>query len=89
MKSDINIKRVSGYDSYGNATYSFQGTIKGRIEYKNRLIKDAKGQEVVSSGTIRTLESLNPADIVEGYQVITCTPQTDLNGKFQFNVVFF
>ena len=89
MKSDINIKRVSGYDSYGNATYSFQGTIKGRIEYKNRLIKDAKGQEVVSSGNVRTLEILNPGDLVEGLQIISCQPQADLNGKFQYNVVFF
>lgn len=89
----VNIKRVTGYDSYGNADFSSIDKIKCKIEYKFKRIVNRNGVETVSSGTVRTVEPLNYKDQIEingeFRDLLEVQPQTDFGGKTVYWIGWF
>lgn len=62
--STIGIEPYAGQDEYGDPSFGASVFYQGRIEIKNRMIRDAKGQERVSMGKIflQTQTVISPKD---------------------------
>ena len=92
MPDICTIRKVTGYDSYNSPTYTDE-LIKGKIEYQFRNITDARGTEIVSSGTFRTEENISINDMIlvgDDYkQFIQVQPQTNLSGKTEYMIGWF
>ena len=88
-----NVKRVTGYNNYGEAEYSSIDKVKCKIEYKFKRVIGRNGVETVSSGSIRTEKPLNYEDKVEingEYRdFIEVQPQTDFSGKTVYWIGWF
>ena len=59
MTDDISIIRYGGYDSWNQPLATKNIAVKGRIEYKTRLMMNLSGEEVVSSASILLPESID------------------------------
>ena len=59
LTDSITIVRNNGYDSWNKSLGTTDIAVKGRIEYRTRLVKDVKGEEVVSMATVLLHESIN------------------------------
>lgn len=92
MPDKINIKKVTGYDSYNNATFTIELT-QGKIEYQFKKVTNAQGEEVTSSGTFRTESNIKITDMIEidgDYRpFIQVQPQTDFSGVTQYTIGWF
>ena len=62
--------------------------IKGRKEEGFKLIRNAQGQEVVSSACVFTDEAVKAGDKVDGRIVIAVPDMNDLSGKVLFREVY-
>lgn len=49
---DITIIRYGGYDSWNQPLATKNVTVKGKIDYKTRLVTNLSGEEVISSALI-------------------------------------
>lgn len=72
---DIVIVRWSGNDSWGDPESASLVDVKGYVEWKTRLIRDARGEEVVSSCMVylpkrRTIDALGRALIHEDRLIV-------------------
>lgn len=60
-------------------------TIKTNVDFSRRLIRDAKGEQVVSEACILTSAKINEGDLLEIYGrewvVLKCNPITGLIGE--------
>jgi len=56
---DITVVRYGGYDSWNQPLATTDVDVKGKIEYKTRLVRDLEGEEVVSSAMVRFPESID------------------------------
>lgn len=52
MTDDIRIIRYAGFDSWNQPLTATYVEVKGRIEYKTRLVMNLSGEKVISSATI-------------------------------------
>jgi len=59
MVDDITIIRYAGYDSWNEPLATTPFDVKGKIEYKTRLVRNLEGEEVVSSATVLFPESID------------------------------
>jgi len=59
MVDDISIIRYGGYDSWNQPLATATVPVKGKIEYKTRLVRDLKGEEVVSSASVLLPEGVD------------------------------
>ena len=59
LTDEITIIRNNGYDSWGEPIGSTKIPVKGRIEYKTRLVRDTKGEEVVSMASVLLSDNIN------------------------------
>jgi len=59
MVDDLTIIRYGGYDSWNQPLATEAVPVKGKIEYKTRLVKDLKGEEVVSSASVLLPEAVD------------------------------
>jgi len=59
MTDDITIIRYGEYDSWNQPLATKNVAVKGRIEYKTRLVMNLSGEEVVSSASILFPESID------------------------------
>lgn len=88
-----NIKRVSGFDSYGEPQVIKIEPIKCKLEKRYKKITDRNGSEVVSRGTIRTEVPLGELDMIEvnGKYVsfIDIQPQDNFAGKVVYWIGWF
>jgi len=57
MTDDIIIIRYGGHDTWGDELETETAPIKGRIEYKTRLVMNLSGEQVISSASILLPES--------------------------------
>ena len=64
----INIINTT-YDTWGVETEATQSNVACRIEYNNKLIKDANGQETMSFATIFIDDSIT-IDYIDKIQII-------------------
>jgi len=56
---EITIVRYGGYDSWNEPLASTDIKVKGKIEYKTRLVRNLEGEEVVSSAKILLPETID------------------------------
>lgn len=88
-----NIKRISGFDSYGDPQVDKIEPIKCKLEKRYKKITDKNGSEVVSRGTIRTEAELGELDMIEvdGKYVsfIDIQPQDNFAGKVVYWIGWF
>lgn len=91
--NDVQIQRISEYDSYGNPIIEEKLTVKGKLEFQFKKVTNKNGDEVVSSGQLRLLEQLGELDRIniQGVwrEIINIIPQDDFSGKVQYYVVLF
>lgn len=59
MVDDITIVKHGGYDIWKQPLASSDVAVKGKLEYKTKLVKDMEGEEVVSPATILLPESVD------------------------------
>ena len=79
-------KHVSSVNNHNEPTYTTT-TIKGRKETSSKLVRNNRGQDVISSARAftETLVSLN--DLIDDAQIISIESAVDLNGVVQFYTV--
>ena len=90
--NDVNIQKVSGFDSYNNPITE-EITVKGKLEFQIKKVTNVNGDEVVSTGQLRLKEELNELDRIEikgvWREIINVIPQDDFSGKIQYYVIYF
>lgn len=91
--NQVEIQKISGYDSYNSPIIEEEMTIKGKLEFDIKKVTNRNGEEVVSSGELRTVEQLGMKDRikVQGVwrNIINAIPQDDFSGVTQYWVVYF
>ena len=80
-------KHVSSINEYNEPTYT-TSTIKGRKETGFKMIRDAQGQETVSSATVFTKSAVTVNDLIDGKLVIAVDSQITLGGSVLFYEVY-
>lgn len=85
-------KQVSGTNEYNESIYSSK-SINCRIEYKNKLIVTANGQQKTSLGNLTCDEAVSINDIINtqgrDYTVIQSSPLVDFDGITQVFRCYF
>lgn len=69
------------------ATYS-TATIKGRMETGHKLVRNNKGEEVVSSARVFTESAVECGDLIDEKLVISVESTIKLNGSVGYYTVF-
>jgi len=59
MTDDITVIRYGGHDTWGDELETETAPVKGRIEYKTRLVMNLSGEQVISSASILLPESID------------------------------
>lgn len=80
-------KHVTAISDTNQATYT-SSTIKGRKETGFRLIRNAQGDEVVSSATVFTESAVQANDLIDDRLVIAVANEIQLGGTVGFYEVF-
>ena len=91
--NQVEIQKISGYDSYNKPIVDTTKTIRGKVEFDIKKVTNRNGDEVVSTGELRCLEelSINDKINVQGVwrEIINVIPQDDFSGVIQYWVVYF
>lgn len=91
MNQNIQIKRVVGKDEYGDTQTEIK-TIKGRLQFKHKIVVNAEGQQVTSSATLYTKENLKPTDFIlykeKEFRIIAMSEAVGLDGNIEFWEVY-
>jgi hypothetical protein len=91
--NETTIKRVSGYDAYGDPIVTGYDTVSCKLEFKFRNITNKIGEEVVSEGQIRLQEKIGELDevLINGVyrNFIQIQPQDDFSGKILYWIGWF
>ena len=80
-------KHAGALNEYAEPTYATK-TITGRKETGFKLIRNAQGQEIVSSAKVFTESAVEANDLIDGKLVIAVTSQVNLNGSVEFYEVW-
>lgn len=88
---EVKIKRVIGKDEYGDVQTEIK-TIKGRLQFKHKIVVNAEGQQVTSSATLYTKENLKLSDYIvyndKEFKIIAISEIVNLNGEVEFREVY-
>jgi hypothetical protein len=88
---DITLKAKGTVDAFNQATYT-TSTIKGRLQYKRTIVRNAQGQEVVSESQIFTKSAVVPDDLITvdavDFPVITVEKPVGLDGTVMWYEVY-
>lgn len=76
MKATLKIK--NGVNDYGEPSF-IEKTVKCRMVDKFKEITNDKGEKVVSSGIVQTLDVIKVGDYINGRKVIAVHSMTSLN----------
>lgn len=87
LNQSLEWKVKGAVNEYNEATYTTT-TIRGRKETGFNLIRDAQGQELISSSFVATESAISPGDLIDGLQVITSVPMPGLDGKTEHYEVY-
>lgn len=89
----VNIRKISGFDGYNEPIIGDIMTINGKLEFGNNKITNRNGEEVVSTGQLRLVESLDIYDQIDVQgvwrNIIDIIPQDDFSGNVLYYVVYF
>jgi hypothetical protein len=90
-KTPLTLKTKTGTNEYSDPTFS-DSTIYCRINWKNRLIKNSRGEDVTASALIITDSSVSIGDFVtysgRDYEVIQSDPIYDFDGDIDHYEAF-
>ena len=79
----ITLKTKTSIDAYNQATYT-TSSVKARFEYKRKVVRNKKGEEVVSEARAYTKTAVKPDDVITfdsvDWTVIAVSNMTDING---------
>ncbi len=88
---EVKIKRILGKDEYGDVQTEIK-TIKGRLQFKHKIVVNAEGQQVTSSATLYTKENLKLSDYIvyndKEFKIIAISEIVNLNGEIEFREVY-
>lgn len=87
INQSLTWKHVSSINEYNEATYT-TSTIKGRKETGFKMIRDAQGQETVSSAQVFTKSAVVVNDKIDDKLVIAVDSQITLGGSVSFYEVY-
>lgn len=74
-------------DMYNEPTYT-NTTIKGRKQSGFRLVRNASGQEVVSTGVVYTSANISEGDKIDGRLIIALGDAVGLGGEVEYKKGF-
>lgn len=87
----IQIKQIIGKDEYGDIQTEIE-TIKGRLQFKHKIVVNAEGQQVTSSATLYTKENLKLSDFIiyngKEFKIIAISEIVGLDGNVEFREVY-
>ena len=87
----IQIKKIIGKDEYGDTQTEIK-TIKGRLQFKHKIVVNQEGQQVTSSATLYTKENLKLSDYIvynnKEFKIIAISEIVNLNGEIEFREVY-
>jgi len=87
----IQIKQIISKDEYGDTQTEIK-TIKGRLQFKHKIVVNAEGQQVTSSATLYTKENLKLSDFIiyngKEFKIIAISEIVNLNGEVEFREVY-
>lgn len=88
---EVKIKRVLGKDEYGDVQTEIK-TIKGRLQFKHKIVVNAEGQQVTSSATLYTKSDLKLSDFIlyngKEFRIIAISEIVGLDGNVEFREVY-
>ena len=88
---EVKIKRVLGKDEYGDVQTEIK-TIKGRLQFKHKIVVNSEGQQVTSSATLYTKENLKLSDYIlyndKEFKIIAISEIVGLDGNVEFREVY-
>jgi hypothetical protein len=82
------LKTATGTDDYGSTTYGSPVTIACRIEASRRLLKDARGQDVVAGSRVFTTRAVSADDLIDDRTIIRVDPVPGLDGSISHYEVY-
>lgn len=77
----IHFTAAPTFDIYGQPSNRQTTTIACRILRKNRIARDEKGREIVSTSTVLTQALPVPNDMLDGKKVLEVRDWTDRDGS--------
>ena len=80
-------KHVATTNKYGESTYT-TSTVKGRKETGYKLVRNSKGEEVVSSARVFTQSTVVEKDLIDEKIVVAVDYAIGLNGTVKFYTVY-
>lgn len=92
FNQDITLKVSSGVNDCNEPTYNDPVTIKGRLQFSQKLVRNKEGVEVISEATLYTLMEVKVNDVITfndvDWIVIKSYPVPDGNGNtFYYKVM--
>jgi uncharacterized Zn finger protein len=91
MNQIVTVKVVKGKDEYGDVQTEIK-TIKGRLQFKHKIVVNTEGQQVTSSATLYTKENLKLSDYIlyndKEFKIIAISEIVNLNGEIEFREVY-
>lgn len=91
MNQIVTVKVVKGKDEYGDLITETK-QIKGRLQFKHKIVVNQEGQQVTSSATLYTKENLKLSDYIvyndKEFKIIAISEIVNLNGEIEFREVY-
>ena len=63
LNQSITLKSKISKNKFNEATYN-TSTIKARLEFKRKMVRNSQGQEVISEAFLMTTAIVNPDDVI-------------------------
>ncbi|MGL5718849.1 MAG: hypothetical protein ACRCX2_37955 [Paraclostridium sp.] len=79
MTMNAILKSKNGLNDFGEPSY-IEKNIACRLVDKFKEITNDKGEKVVSSGVIQTIEDVKVGDLINGRRIVAITSMTSLDG---------
>lgn len=83
MNQSLSWKHAASVNEYNESTYTTT-TIKGRKETGHKLVKNAAGEDTVSSARVFTESAIIVDDLIDDTLIISVESAVDLGGTVQF-----
>lgn len=80
LKQTVSWKSKTGQDKMNEPTYDTT-SISARKEAMRKMVRDLRGEEVVSNSLIITQSAVQEEDMIDGEKVISVEPMVDGEGN--------
>ncbi|AVX21599.1 hypothetical protein SAMN02745885_01652 [Carboxydocella sporoproducens DSM 16521] len=91
LRQSAILLKKTGQNEFGESLFSSLA-INVRWENRIKVIRDSRGQEVVSEARFFCLEEVKPGDKIEyasrRWEIVSVTESVDLNGAIMYRVAY-